>query len=247
MSEALHQASSNGSPRADQIAEREPGLSELELLRLALNQIDYGLVAVDVDSGAIAFANALGMAALHGQSDQAKHRPSNSGLGLFHGCLSTSPPARAALLNTLLQRTKSGLRGILNLGLGARITSVAVVPLSAPAAPDTNQQRQDRQATAQRCYALLVFAKEQVCDHSSMAIFSRECGLTHAESQVLAKVCRGLRPIEIASHHGVQISTVRTQLRSIRVKTSSETIGAVVQQVSALPPITLQVAGAHVA
>jgi len=241
MSEALQQVSSDGGSTADPITGQALRLSVLELLHLALNQIDYGLVAVDVDSGAIEFANALGIAALHGQSDQAKHRPSNSGLCLVHGCITTSRPARAGMLNTVLQRTKSGVRGMLNLGIGERSPSVAVVPLTAPGATDPSRQGPDWLATAQRHYALLVFAKEQVCDHSSMALFARERGLTHAESLVLAKVCTGLRPIEIASHHGVQISTVRTQLRSIRIKTSNETIGAVVRQVSALPPLARQI------
>ena len=86
-------------------------------------------------------------------------------------------------------------------------------------------------------HALLVFAKQQLCDDSTMALFARERGLTNAEAQVLAQVCRGLRPSEIANQHGVQISTVRTQLRAIRMKTCSETIRELVQKVSVLPPM----------
>jgi DNA-binding CsgD family transcriptional regulator len=91
-------------------------------------------------------------------------------------------------------------------------------------------------------YALLVFAKQHLCDDSTMALFARERGLTNAEGQVLAQVCKGLRPAQIADHHGVQVSTVRTQLRSIRMKTCSDTIRELVQKVSVLPPMARHLA-----
>ena len=52
----------------------------------------------------------------------------------------------------------------------------------------------------------------------------------------------GLRPNQIANRHGVQISTVRTQLRSIRLKTCSDTIRDLVHLVSVLPPMARQLA-----
>ena len=60
---------------------------------------------------------------------------------------------------------------------------------------------------------------------------------------MLSQVCKGLRPAQIASNHGVRISTVRTQLRSIRLKTCSDTIRELVQKVSVLPPMARQLPG----
>ena len=50
-------------------------------------------------------------------------------------------------------------------------------------------------------------------------------------------VCKGLRPTEIATRHGVQVCTVRSQLRSIRQKTASDSVRELVEKVSVLPPM----------
>ena len=64
-----------------------------------------------------------------------------------------------------------------------------------------------------------------------------ERGLTGTEGLVLAMVCKGLRPTEIAISHGVQVCTVRSQLRSIRQKTASDSVRELVEKVSVLPPM----------
>lgn len=211
---------------------------ELALLRSALNQVDYGLVVVDVETGLVQFANALAQDALEDTSDNGNGAPGDTGLRLARGRVVARRPAHAAQLQRALERTRTGLRGLLALGLGGQGCAVAVMPLAVPPAPaDDGTTAAAGAAMATSSHALLVFAKQQLCDNSTMALFARERGLTNAEGQVLAQVCRGLRPAEIASQHGVQISTVRTQLRSIRMKTSSETIRELVQKVSVLPPM----------
>ena len=204
--------------------------SELDLLRATINQVDYGLVAVDADSAAVLFANAAGYAAL--QSGLPGAPPWDSGLRLVHERVVAARPSHAAQLTSVLLRTKSGLRGLLCLGQGAQPVTIAVVPL--PAAPV------DPKTAPPTPSALLVFAKQQLCDDSTVTLFARERGLTSAEGQVLAQVCKGLRPTQIASRHGVRISTVRTQLRSIRLKTCTDTIRDLVHQVSVLPPMARQ-------
>ena len=86
-------------------------------------------------------------------------------------------------------------------------------------------------------YALLVFPKQQLCDATTITLFARERGLTGTEGQVLALVCKGLRPSQIATNHGVQVCTVRSQLRSIRQKTASDSVRELVEKVSVLPPM----------
>ena len=135
------------------------------------------------------------------------------------------------------------MRGLLTLDADGQTSAVAVVPLSAPPLDADDKTPIPTNDTARRSYALLMFARQQPCDDSTMALFARERGLTSAEGQVLAQVCKGLRPAEIANHHGVRISTVRTQLRSIRMKTCSATIRALVQKVSLLPPMARHLSG----
>jgi DNA-binding CsgD family transcriptional regulator len=218
-------------------------MSELRLLRQTLNLVDYGLVVVDADSGTVQFANAQGQAALQAAPGaEASQRPGH-GLRVLHGRVIAYRPADTEQLRRALERTKSGLRDFLCLGDGGQAAAVAVLPLGAQAlATDTRAHPALGSAIAES-YALLVFAKQHLCDDSTMALFARERGLTSAEGQVLAQVCKGLRPAQIASNHGVRISTVRTQLRSIRMKTCSETIRDLVQKVSVLPPMARQMPG----
>lgn len=211
--------------------------SELDLLRLALNHVDYGLVVVDVDAGMVQFANALGRDALEDAGGGRGNTPCDTGLCLVRGRVVPRQVAHAHRFQRALERTRTGLRGLLSLGLGEQACVVAVLPLAGPQATLDDLQSAAGATPASPAHALLVFAKQQLCDDSTMALFARERGLTNAEAQVLAQVCRGLRPSEIANQHGVQISTVRTQLRAIRMKTCSETIRELVQKVSVLPPM----------
>ncbi len=218
--------------------------SELDLLRLTLNQVDYGLVVVDVDSRAVQYANALGHDALEGVSDSLGKKRYNTGLCLLQGRVVACRPADADPLHRALERTRIGVRELLSLSVGNGTCVVALVPLSAPKDnPPANAAAGATRNATPPCHALLVFAKQQLCDSSTVALFARDRGLTSAEGQVLVQVCSGLRPAAIARRHGVQISTVRTQLRNIRVKTCCETIGELIQKVSVLPPMARHLSG----
>lgn len=218
-------------PRPARLAEPP----EIELLRLALNQVDYGLVVLDADSAMVQFANGPGRAGLDGGPDAAGPRRSSTGLCLVQGRVSTVRPGHHEQLRSTLARTRAGLRGLLTLGADEHASAVAVLPL--PHQRDEAERLPGGLPRAAPHYALLVFAKQQLCDDSTVALFARERGLTGAEAQVLTQVCKGLRPAQIALAHGVRISTVRTQLRSIRMKTHCRTIRELVQRVSVLPPM----------
>ncbi len=201
---------------------------ELNLLRAVLNQVDYGLAVIVADTHQVLFANSPALAALHPDN------PQKTGLCVTRGLMCVRHPADSEQFNLALQRTKVGQRGLLHLGGPARQAtrdaapgadaSVAVMPLSTAG------------------YALLAFAKPQMCDTTTVTLFARERGLTNAEGQVLAQICKGLRPQQIATRQGVQVSTVRTQLRAIRHKTASDSVRELVEKVSVLPPISLNIA-----
>ena len=217
--------------------------SELHLLRMALNQMDYGLVVIDSESAMVQFANVLGHAALLECPDGSGSLGRGSGLRLLHGRVMAQRPCDNDTLRRTLDRARAGLRGFLCLGEGTQSSAVAVLPLIGPRHTFDLHAYGTLGSAVPPSYALLVFAKQQLCDDSTMALFARERGLTSAEGQVLAQVCKGLRPAQIAHNHGVRISTVRTQLRSIRMKTCCETIRDLVQQVSVLPPMARQLSG----
>ena len=114
---------------------------------------------------------------------------------------------------------------MITLGHGEQAVSVAVVPLATVAADDTPH------------LTLLVFGKRHMCEALSAHWFARSHGLTPAEIRVLAALCEGRRPSDVATAQGVALSTVRTQIGSIRAKTGAESIRALVRQVAVLPPL----------
>jgi DNA-binding CsgD family transcriptional regulator len=85
--------------------------------------------------------------------------------------------------------------------------------------------------------ALLVFGKPQPCEPLSETFFAREYGLTAAEANVLAALCEGLRPAQIAQAQGIAVSTVRTHIAAVRDKTGATSIAALVRMVTMLPPM----------
>ena len=241
-----------------------PGASltglELGLLHAVLNQVDYGLAVVNADTCQLVYANAPALDALNPDS------PQTTGLCAADGLVCTRQPAHAAQLALALARTKARLRGLLRLaddsagkpgdagslpgwggagsGDGNSDSTVAIMPLFEVPLPDEPGLTQALPGSAANIasaatptYALLVFPKQQLCDTTTITLFARERGLTGTEGQVLALVCKGLRPSQIASSHGVQVCTVRSQLRSIRQKTASDSVRELVEKVSVLPPM----------
>jgi DNA-binding CsgD family transcriptional regulator len=126
---------------------------------------------------------------------------------------------------------KRGLRQLVALGGDAQRITAAVVPLPAADGDET--------------LTLLVLGKRRMCEDLSVHGFARQHRLTPAETRVLAALCEGRRPNDIAVAQHVAISTVRTQIGSLRAKTGAANIRALVQQVAVLPPLVgaLRVAG----
>lgn len=116
-----------------------------------------------------------------------------------------------------------GLRRLLTLGDEARRSSVSIIPLDA--------------ADAGPRAVLVVLGKRAVSEPLSIQGFARSYQLTSAETRVLVALCGDLPPLEMSSRLGVAISTIRSQIGSIRAKTGAASIRALVRQVAALPPV----------
>ena len=181
-------------------------------LAATLDEIDYGLMLLDA-AQRVAHINQAARAEL-----DAAHP-----LQLRGAALHTRRPQDATALHDALAAARErGLRRLIEIGDGARRTSVAIVPL---AAADPNFA------------TLLMFGKRSVCEALSVQGFARCHGLTAAETRVLIELCQGTPPGEIAHELGVAISTVRTQIGNLRLKTGAESIRALVRQVAVLPPL----------
>jgi DNA-binding CsgD family transcriptional regulator len=184
------------------------------LLAASMDEIDYGLLLVAEDGQA-----------LHANHAARAELDTEHPLQLLGRMLRARASRDVApLFDALAAACGRGLRRMLTLGEGSHRVAVVVVPL--PGA------------------ALLMLGKRQVCEDLSVEGFARAHQLTPVETQVLKALCRGVRPGAIARQHGVALSTVRTQVGSIRAKTGAESIGALVRQVAVLPPMVGALRGA---
>ncbi len=136
-----------------------------------------------------------------------------------------------ALHDALQAASLRGLRRLLMLGQDGHRVAVSVVPL--------RTQCPGRPAATQ-----LSMGKRHMCGELGVQWFARGHGLTLAETRVLEALSEGVPPGDIATRHGVGIATIRSQIGSIRMKTRSDSIGALVRQVAVLPPLVGALRGA---
>ena len=219
LSDSASSAASFASLHAATDAPDAPGLSSLRLaitrraMARMLDVVDYGMVLVG-DTGEVIYANEAARA------EFAQGHPLRiEGGMLLARHAHDAPPLRQALLSA----SRRAMQSMLSLGAGGGTTiGVAVVPMAEPGEPAA---------------ALLIMGKRQACEELSRDAFARQHALTLAEARVLKRLCDGEKPVDIARTHGVQLSTVRTQIGGIRMKTGSRDIAQVVQHVGRLPPL----------
>ncbi len=182
------------------------------LLASVLDSVDYGLLLLHSDGG-IVHANRKAAALL--QDGQVLRR---SGGRVVAGAAADMTEFHAALQAA----ADKGLRRLLSIGPGAAPLPVALVPV-------------------QPGVALLMLARDHLCEALSIQGFARAHALTAAETRVLEALGRGVRPQAIAKAQGVTITTVRTQLGAIRGKLGVQSIFDIVHRIAALPPIVARV------
>ena len=181
---------------------------------LMLDEIDYGVLLLGHDAQLLHMNHAA-------RCELDAQHP----LQLVGRQLRARDAADAVQLQDALQAAlQRGLRRLLMLGQDRHRVAVSVVPLRTGGPGGT--------AATQ-----LSMGKRQMCGGLGVHWFARNHGLTLAETRVLEALSEGLQPSEIATRHGVGISTIRSQIGSIRSKTHSDSIGALVRQVAVLPPL----------
>lgn len=179
-----------------------------------LDEVDYGMLLLDEQAQV-----------LHINHAAREELDADHPLQLLGHELRARHPRDVAPLHAALDgAVKRGLRKLLSLGEDAASVGISVVPLG-PGGPE------GRPAT------LVMLGKRRVCGELAVQAFARAHGLTPGETRVLVALCDGARPAHAAQMHGVAISTVRSQIGSIRVKTGTPSIRALLHRVAALPPL----------
>ena len=150
-------------------------------------------------------------------------------LSLDEGVLTARLLRDREALARSLESACQGRRSLLSLrDAGASLTA-AVVPMCGGISGSSGDPAEDTNV-------LIVFGKRQMCGHLSVEFFAQAHRLTAAETAVLKGLTEGLKPVQIAAQVGVAISTVRSQIGSIRIKTAARSIRDLVNQVALMPP-----------
>jgi DNA-binding CsgD family transcriptional regulator len=154
-------------------------------------------------------------------------------LQLAGGRLRTRSGADALALRESVDAAFSrGLRKLLPLGgSGDDGTWLSVLPLRGPHTGTNDGTALSAQVV------MLVMSKRRMWQPLSVQSFSRMMRLTDAETSVLQGLCDGMQPHEVADRQGVAVSTVRTQINSLRGKMGAGSICEVLRRVAMLPPI----------
>lgn len=194
-----------------------PVLPADRLLLRMLDEMEYGMLLVE-DDGRLRYSNALGRDELG----------DGGPLALAGGIVTSSNPRQRAALRHALDDAFRGRRQLLSFPSGAASASIAVTPIL---------DGDDFGGRGTTRYALLVFGKRPDATNLSLDFFARAHGLTGAESAVMALLAHGHDPADIAARQSVAISTIRSQIASVRAKTRTGSIRELLDRVAMLPPI----------
>lgn len=138
--------------------------------------------------------------------------------------LALADAAARSRLADAVAAAHGGQWSMVRLGSGATALSIAVFPLC-PRERSTGP------------LALLLFGLSGKHEPLAIQLYAKSCGLTPAETRVLLGLAEGLVPKQIATRNDVLLSTVRTQISSIRDKTGTRRLADLMQALVTLPPI----------
>ncbi len=184
-----------------------------ELLVSMLDEMDYGVLLLDAQLH-IRHANHLARYELNAGQVLCK----------VDGLLCTAHANHQAELVQAVWRAEMGHRSMIEVGSDHTKLSLAVVPLNHDAPGAQNA-------------ILVVCGKRQNGESLAMQFFANATKLSRGEVTVLQGLCEGFKAEDIATRNGVCVSTVRSQIISIRQKTGTQNIRDLVKRVAALPPM----------
>jgi DNA-binding CsgD family transcriptional regulator len=186
-----------------------------DLLTRFVNEIGHGVMLV-TDAGRVCVANRAAL-----------RECSSDRLCIVDGHVQARRDREHRMLFRAIASAVGGRRSMVTVrGAVGSLMFIAVVPLAS-----------GPMASAEAPSILLAFGRLHVCEPLSMEFFAREHQITPAELSVLRALCDGDRPSDIAGRCGVSLSTIRTQVTSLRRKTDSKSIPDLLRAVAQLPPI----------
>jgi len=179
-----------------------------------LDEIDYGLMVLGADAQ-ILLANQLARLELGGERFVRRRQDRLAAGSARHG----------SKIEAALRNIQRGQRSLVTLSGSDGELALSFVPLN------SNAQ------TAEAPLALIILGKRDACEALTLQQYGQLHGLTGAEQALLPAIIRGLSVEAIAQQQCVALSTVRTQLGSIREKTGATSLRMLMARLTSLPPI----------
>ncbi len=190
------------------------------LLVSMLDEVDYGLVVLDADAR-ILLANQLARQELGGERF----------VRLRQDKFTPSLVRHASKLDAALGSARRGQRSMVTLGGADGELALSFVPLNSGMQSQSGAQMPDTPL------ALVIFGRRDACEALTLQQYGQLYGLTRAEQALLPAIIRGLSVEAMAQQQCVSLSTVRTQLGSIRGKTGAKSLRLLTARLTSLPPI----------
>lgn len=187
-----------------------------------LDAIDGGLI-VCLDDGELVFAN------------RAAQRELKAGatLCLVDGRLRCANSGSELLMNALADAATHQRRRLFAVGGAGRGLTLATAPVEADPCADPQAGDRDQH----RPLVLVLLGRRRLCSALALQMLSLRHGLTSAEERVLGELIESRSARQIAELNKVQVSTVRTQIQSIRDKFGVRTVDALLVKLATAPAL----------
>lgn len=191
------------------------GMPVAELALALMDAVEFGLAACRRDG-----------TLLHANRAARRELGAGAALQLADGVLCASG-ADAQPLRSALGDAARGIRRLLRIGSGGAALMVATQPLVV----------EEPGASA----VLLMLGRRSLCSPLGLELLALSHGLTLAEKRVLSALIDTRGPRRIAQDNGVQLSTVRTQIQSIRDKVGVRNVDELLVRVAQVPAMAAMV------
>ena len=190
---------------------------QLCLMR-ALDEIDYGVILLD---GRRKVWHTNHLARIELRRGQILH--------VHDGELDTRVVNRQSALKSAIGRAAQGIRSMVDLRPGHGDhpgTSIAFVPMGHPA-----------ECFPEPLPVLAITCRQVLCEQISLHFFAQSYGLTRTEEAILMALAQGMEVEDIVRERSLAVSTVRSHVKQLRIKTQSGSMRELLNKVSVLPPV----------
>lgn len=187
------------------------------LMAVLLDEIDHGMLVVTA-AGRVLHMNHAASARVAGVHP----------LRVDNGQLTArTADTREQLAAALTCAANVHRRSLLHLWQDGVDHPVSVMPLPSVEEVETSAPRM----------VLIKLGRHELAGMLAMGAFARAHGLSQREQEMLAALCEGAKPGEIAAQLGLSLPTVRSHIHNLRRKTGATSVTDLLRQVARLPPM----------